>query len=203
MKRLPPPAARALAAALAAALACARPGPAAAAAAGERSAAAPDSAAGVLLVADPSVDGPLERALARMAGVIPGSDSLVDWPLFRAHPQRTVDLVLATLQPVRRDLWLGAPNAVWRVRVLQRLTGLEFRGATRAKLTPEETRALAPDSLHQVRFAGEDRAQGMTWTAPVDAQRAILARWRMWWANGVRKPPLPMRTHADDSSWWY
>ena len=73
----------------------------------------------------------------------------------------------------------------------------------RARLTDEERRALAPDSLRRVRFAGENRDRGMTWTAPVDAQKAILERWRQWWSLGEKKPELPMVRHEDDGSWWY
>lgn len=165
-------------------------------------AAAPDTS-GVTVAPDAGADSAIARAIARMDGVIPGSDSLVDWALFRAQPQRTIGLIVPGLKPVPRTLWLGAPNMVWRVRVLQRLTGLEFRAATRAKLTPEETRALAPDAQHAVRFAGESRDLGMTWTAPADAQRAILKKWADWWDQDVRKPRLPITRHEDDRSWWY
>lgn len=148
-------------------------------------------------------DSLLVSALARMRGVVPGSDSLVTWDLLRANPQRTVDLILPTLQPVKRDLYLGAPNMVWRVRVLQRLTGLEYRAATRARLTEDERRNLAADSARVVRFAGENRDLGMTWTAPADAQKAIIARWRAWWAMDAKKPALPIVPHEDDRTWWY
>jgi len=159
--------------------------------------------AGVVVAADPRVDAQLTAALNRMVGVIPGSDSLVAWGLFRAHPQRTVDLVLPTLKPVPRSLYLGAPNMVWRVRVLQRLTGLSFKAPTRAKLAADELAALAPDTLKRVPFAGENAKLGMTWTAPADAQKGIIAAWRSWWDSDTRKPELPMKQHDDDRSWWY
>ena len=163
-----------------------------------------DTAARTVLVAStPHEDSLLVGALARMVGVIPGSDTLVAWDLFRAHPQRTVDLIIPTLRPLRHDLYLGAPNMVWRVRVLQRLTGLEFRAPTRARLTEDERAHLAPDSMRVVRFAGENRDRGMTWTAPADAQKAILAKWRGWWDTDARKPVLPMVKHDDDRKWWY
>ncbi len=152
---------------------------------------------------DAHVDSLLTAALNRMVGVIPGSDSLVAWSVFRAHPQRTVDLVLPTLQPIPRSLYLGAPNMVWRVRVLQRLTGLVFTAPTRAKLVAEERAALAPDTLRRVPFAGENAKLGLTWVAPADAQKAIIAAWRSWWASDVVKPELPMKKHDDDRSWWY
>jgi hypothetical protein len=143
------------------------------------------------------------RALDRMVGVVPGSDSLVAWDLFREHPQRTVELILPTLKPVKRDLYLGAPNMVWRVRVLQRITGMEFRAPTRARLTEEERTFLAPDSTHGVRFAGEDRGLGMTRTAPADAQKAIFEKWRKWWSLDAKKPELPIVAHEDERTWWY
>ncbi len=157
----------------------------------------------VLVSSTPHEDSLLVGALARMVGVVPGSDTLVAWDLFRAHPQRTVDLILPTLRPVKRDLYLGAPNMVWRVRVLQRLTGLEFRAPIRARLNPDEQRYLDPDSSHRVRFAGENRDLGMTWTAPAEAQKAILAMWRAWWETAAKKPVLPMVRHEDDRKWWY
>ena len=163
-----------------------------------------DTAARTVLVAStPHDDSLLVRALARMTGVVPGSDTLVAWELFREHPQRTVDLIVPTLKPVKRDLYLGAPNMVWRVRVLQRITGLEFRAPVRARLTPDEQKYLAPDSSRRVRFAGENRDLGMTWTAPVQTQKAILALWRAWWETDAKKPALPMVKHDDDRKWWY
>ncbi len=188
--------------ALALALAVALTGPPARAAAPPAAVAAPDSAAAA--AASPAqVDATLRRALERMAGVIPGSDTVVAWDLFRAHPQRTVDLVLPTLKPVRPGLSLGAPNMVWRIRVLQRLTGLAYTAPTRAKLSADERRSLTPDSLGRVPFAGEDAARGMTWVAPADAQKAIIARWRRWWASDMNKPELPVKKHDDDRTWWY
>ena len=157
----------------------------------------------VAFVPDAHVDSLLTASLNRMAGVIPGSDSLVAWSVFRAHPQRTVDLILPTLRPIARSLYLGAPNMVWRVRVLQRLTGLTFTAPTHAKLAGEERAALAPDTLRRVPFAGENAKLGMTWVAPADAQKAIIAAWRLWWASDVVKPELPMKKHDDDTSWWY
>jgi len=161
------------------------------------------TARSVLVASTPHEDSLLVSALARMVGVVPGSDSLVAWDLFRANPQRTVDLILPTLQPVKRDLYLGAPNMVWRLRVLQRLTGVEYRAATRKRLTEEERKYLEPDSAGVVRFAGEDRGLGMTRTAPADAQKAIIARWREWWAMDTMKPALPVVPHEDDRTWWY
>ena len=164
------------------------------------SATVPDSAA----AADPAhVDAVLTRYLDRMAGVIPGSDTLVAWEVFRAHPQRTVALILPTLRPVRRGLSLGAPNMVWRIRVLQRLTGLAYGAPTRAKLDADETRWLAPDSLRRVPFAGESAKLGMTYVAPADAQKSIIARWRLWWASDAKKPDLPIVKHDDDRTWGY
>jgi hypothetical protein len=162
-----------------------------------------DSAAAAAPLDGAHLDALLTRCLDRMAGVIPGSDTLVDWDTFRTHPQRTIELILPTLKPVRRGLSLGAPNMVWRVRVLQRLSGLAYTAPTRAKLKAEEARWLAPDSLRRVPFAGENAKLGMTYVAPADAQKAIIAHWRMWWASDAKKPELPMKRHDDDRTWWY
>jgi hypothetical protein len=54
-----------------------------------------------------------------------------------------------------------------------------------------------------VRFAGENAKLGMTYVAPADAQKAIIALWRMWWASDTTKPGLPMKPHDDDRTWWY
>ncbi len=164
---------------------------------------AADSAAAKPASAAVPVDVQLVRALDRMTGVIPGSDTLVDWALFRAHPQRTVDLILPTLEPVRRGLSLGAPNMVWRVRVLQRLTGLAYEAPTKKKLSADEKAWLAPDSLKRVPFAGENAKLGMTWVAPPDAQREIIRQWRLWWSSDTKKPELPIKKHDDDRTWWY
>ncbi|MFN8586533.1 MAG: hypothetical protein U0704_01940 [Candidatus Eisenbacteria bacterium] len=149
-------------------------------------------------------DSLILASLDRMRGVVPGADTMVAWKVFEAHPRRTVVLLMPTLRSIPPGLSLGAPNMVWRVRVLQRLTGLTFRARTRAKLRGEEREWLAPDSLGRVPFAGENAARGMTWVAPRDAQRDILEQWRQWW-NGVSlSTRLPVRDRSGDpKDWWH
>lgn len=156
-----------------------------------------------ILTPEQAVDELLETCLERMDGTIQGSDTMVAWDAFRNHPQRTVELIMPTLRPVRRGLWLGAPNMVWRIRVLQRLTGLSYTAPTRATLGADEARFLAPDSTRRVPFAGEYMERGITYVAPADAQKAIIDRWRKWWASDVKKPDLPIRKHDDDTKWWW
>ncbi len=149
-------------------------------------------------------DSLIVASLDRMRGVVPGSDTTIAWALFQAHPRRTITLVMPTLRSVPRGLALGAPNMVWRVRVLQRLTGLQFRARTRTKLGAEERSWLAPDSTGAIPFAGENAPRGMTWVAPRDAQRDILAQWRAWFDGGGASRPLPAvdRTRAP-KGWWH
>lgn len=149
-------------------------------------------------------DSLILASLDRMRGAMPGADTMVAWKVFEAHPRRTITLVMPTLRSIPRGLSLGAPNMVWRVRVLQRLTGLSFRAGTRARLGDEEKRWLAPDSTGAVPFAGENVARGMTWVAPREAQREILELWRHWWAGASLSLPLPVVDRSKEpKGWWY
>ncbi|MBI5169039.1 MAG: hypothetical protein HZA61_06100 [Candidatus Eisenbacteria bacterium] len=149
-------------------------------------------------------DSLILASLDRMRGVVQGADTMVAWKVFEAHPRRTVVLLMPTLRSIPHGLSLGAPNMVWRVRVLQRLTGLTFRARTRARLGEEEKKWLAPDSTGAVPFAGENAARGMTWVAPRDAQRDILDQWRRWWDGISLSTPLPVKDRSrDGATWWY
>ena len=148
-------------------------------------------------------DSLILASLDRMRGVTQGADTMVAWKVFQAHPRRTVVLLLPTLRSIPPGLSLGAPNMVWRVRVLQRLTGLTFRARTKARLRDEERRWLAPDSLGRVPFSAENAPRGMTWVAPRDAQRDILEQWRRWWDGVSLSTPLPVRDRSKDpKDWW-
>lgn len=149
-------------------------------------------------------DSLIVASLARMRGVMSGADTMVAWKVFDAHPRRTLVLLMPTLRSVPRGLSLGAPNMVWRVRVAQRLTGLTFRARTKAKLSDEEKKWLAPDSTGAVPFAGENAPRGMTWVAPRDAQRDILEQWRRWWDGASLSTPLPVKDRSrEGATWWY
>lgn len=149
-------------------------------------------------------DSLILASLDRMRGVMQGADTMVAWSVFEAHPRRTVVLIMPTLRSVPRGLSLGAPNMVWRLRVLQRLTGLRFVARTRSRLGDEERRWLAPDSLGRMPFAGENAPRGMTWVAPRDAQREILDQWRRWWDGTSLSTKLPIVDRSKDKKdWWH
>jgi hypothetical protein len=99
------------------------------------------------------------------------------------NPRRSTELLIATLKPVRRGQYQGGkhPHVVWNIRALRSLTGLDFRGSTQADLTEDEAHFLGHSPrTDEVEFFGTWMSRDRVWVAPVDAQTAIINKWRKW-----------------------
>src|SRR4029077_5342611 len=92
------------------------------------------------------------------------------------------------------------PQAVWIVRALRSLTGLDFKAKTRAALSSDESHFLDLDTHHRVRFFGTWMSRDSTWVAPEDAQLSIIKQWREWFAQHGHNYKYPNNKDFDD---WY
>jgi hypothetical protein len=107
--------------------------------------------------------------------------------VFYANPYRSTELLISALRPVRRGRYTKHPQVVWMIRALRSLTGLDFRASTRADLTADEVHFLDADATTgQVLFFGTWMSRDAVWTAPSDAQIAIIGKWREWFAKHGR-----------------
>ena len=104
------------------------------------------------------------------------------------NPERSTELLIAALQPTTRGKYSNNhhPQAVWIVRALRSLTGLDFRATTSAKLSADEAHFLDLNAQHQVLFFGTWMSRDSVWVAPRDAQLAIVKQWQAWFAQHGR-----------------
>jgi len=99
------------------------------------------------------------------------------------NPRRSAQLLISSLAPVKRGRYPTGkhPQVVWDIRALRSLTGLDFRGSTRANLAEDEAHFLGHDpKTDEVEFFGTWMSRDRVWVAPVDAQGAIIEKWRKW-----------------------
>lgn len=125
-------------------------------------------------------DAEIKAAIARLGEADKGFSELET--LYK-NPRRSAELLIATLQPVRRGQYTGGkhPQIVWNIRALRSLTGLDFRGATQADLTEDEAHFLDHDpKTDEVQFFGTWMSRDRCWVAPLDAQTTIIKKWRKW-----------------------
>ena len=99
------------------------------------------------------------------------------------NPRRSAQLLVSSLKPIRRGQYLTGkhPQVVWNLRALRSLTGLDFRAPTHVDLTEDEAHFLGHDpKTDEVEFFGTWMSRDRVWVAPVDAQTAIIEKWRKW-----------------------
>jgi hypothetical protein len=101
------------------------------------------------------------------------------------NPRRAAELLISTLQPVRRGQYPNGkhPLVVWQIRALRSLTGLDFTATTKSGLDTDESHFLDRKRNGEVRFFGTWMSRDRVWVAPVDAQTAIIGKWRAWLAK--------------------
>jgi hypothetical protein len=105
--------------------------------------------------------------------------------VFYKNPQEATKLLITDLRPIKRGRYPGGdhPQAVWIVRALRSLTGLDFTAVTRARLTDDEAHFLRVSSKGEVEFFGTWMSRDSDWVAPKDAQVAIVKKWQEWYAR--------------------
>jgi|SRR5579871_4967244 len=121
----------------------------------------------------------------------PSSDSQSPdshFQVFYRSPERSTELLIEALRPTARGKYLSGqhPHAVWIVRALRSLTGLDFRATTTAELSSDEAHYLDLNSKDQILFFGTWMSRDWTWVAPRDAQVAIIKQWKDWFSQHGR-----------------
>lgn len=118
------------------------------------------------------------------------------------HPVRATEILVAMLAPVRAGIYENGrhPPVVWHLRALRSLTGLNFRGSTKALLDEDEEHWLrvAPDG--SVEFFGTWMSRDRVWVAPEDAQTEIIRQWKQWFATKGKSHPYVSDRNVDN---WY
>lgn len=91
-------------------------------------------------------DAELKAAIAKL-GEDTDAKGFTKFEVLYKNPRRATELLIATLEPIQRGQYLTGrhPQAVWNIRALRSLTGLDFRGPTKADLTEDEAHFLGHD----------------------------------------------------------
>jgi hypothetical protein len=122
--------------------------------------------------------------------------------VFYKNPGEATKLLIAELEPIKRSRYPGGthPQAVWIVRALRSLTGLDFTATTRARLSDDEAHFLRVSRRGEVEFFGTWMSRDSDWVAPMDAQVAIIKKWREWYARSGHTYSYMNDRDLDD---WY
>lgn len=127
-------------------------------------------------------DAEIKAAIARL-GDNTDENGFVKFEILYKNPRRSTEILISSLKPVRRGQYQSGkhPQVVWSIRALRSLTGLDFRAPTRADLTADEAHFLDHDAkTDEVDFFGTWMLRDRVWVAPLDAQTAIIGKWRKW-----------------------
>src|SRR6266700_4843804 len=126
-------------------------------------------------------DAEIKAAIARL-GEAKDQNS---FELLYKNPRRSSELLISSLAPVRRGQYRydKHPQVVWNIRGLRSLTGLNFRATTNSKLDDDESHFLDLNAKREVHFFGTWMSRDRVWVAPLDAQTAIIGKWREWFKN--------------------
>jgi hypothetical protein len=127
-------------------------------------------------------DAEIKAAIARL-GEETDSEGFDKFEILYKNSRRSTELLIATLKPIRRGQYVEGkhPQVVWNIRALRSLTGLNFRGPTRADLTEYEAHFLDHDpTTDEVNFFGTWMSRDRVWVAPLDAQTTIIKKWQTW-----------------------
>jgi hypothetical protein len=127
-------------------------------------------------------DAEIKTAIAKL-GEDTDQKGFAKFEVLYRNPRRSAELLIASLQPVRRDQYQSGrhPQVVWSIRALRSITGLNFRASTRADMTEDEAHFLGRDPrTDEVDFFGTWMSRDRVWLAPLDAQSAIIKKWREW-----------------------
>lgn len=127
-------------------------------------------------------DSAIVAAIQKLTSTSDSEAPDTQFQVFYKSPERSTELLIAALKPTLRGEYLTGqhPQAVWIVRALRSLSGLDFRATTAARLSSDEAHFLAMNAKHQVRFFGTWMSRDRTWVAPKDAQIAIIKQWQDW-----------------------
>ena len=134
---------------------------------------------------EPVSDAAIVAAIQKIPSTSDSDSPNVHFQIFYKSPERSTELLIAALKPTARGKYLNGqhPQAVWIVRALRSLTGLDFRATTTAELSSDEAHFLNLNAQHQVLFFGTWMSHDSVWVAPKDAQIAIIRQWQNWFSQ--------------------
>jgi hypothetical protein len=132
---------------------------------------------------------PPSQADARLARLVENLSNL-DYPrgfeVMYDRPQQSTKMLVHGLSPIPRSKYQPAPRVVWQLRALHSLTGIHMTGTTSEDLSAEERQHLLDPDTKEVLFFATLMSRDMTWIAPEDAQKEIIAKWKKWYRkNGT------------------
>lgn len=134
-----------------------------------------------------------------------GSRSLSrSFEVFYSNPQESTRILIGELKATKRGHYLTGqhPHAVWIVRALRSLTGLDFQARTEEDLSADESHFLALNAKRkgELEFFGTWMSRDSVWVAPKDAQLEIIREWKEWYARYGRSYKYVNDHNVDD---WY
>jgi len=121
---------------------------------------------------------------------------------FYKNPEAATRILIEELRPTVRGQYITDthPQAVWIVRALRALTGLDFRAVTTKHLGADEAHYLGLNANGTVKFFGTWMSRDRVWVAPEDAQVAIIKQWQKWFAQYGNTHNYVNNRNYDD---WY
>jgi hypothetical protein len=151
---------------------------------------------------EPASDTAIVAAIQKLSSTSDSEPPNTQFQTFYRSPERSTELLIAALKPTTRGEYLNGqhPQAVWIVRALRSLTGLDFRATTTAELSSDEMHFLDMNARHQVLFFGTWMSRDSTWVAPKDAQIAIIKQWQDWFTQHGHNHKYVNDTNFDH---WY
>jgi len=147
-------------------------------------------------------DAEIKAAIARLSEET-DSKGFIKFDVLYKNPRRSTELLIATLKPIRRGQYMTGkhPQVIWNIRALRSLTGLNFRGPTRADLTEDDAHFLDHDpKTGEVNFFGTWMSRDRVWVAPLDAQTTIIKEWQTWFREHGQSFTYVNDRNFDD---WY
>jgi hypothetical protein len=150
----------------------------------------------------PVSDAAIADAIQKLTSTTDSESTDTQFQVFYKNPERSTELLIAALKPTSRGNYRTGqhPQAVWIVRALRSLTGLDFRATTAARLSSDETHFLDMNGKHQIRFFGTWMSRDRTWVAPEDTQIAIIKQWQDWFPRHGHNHKYVNDTNFDN---WY
>jgi hypothetical protein len=153
--------------------------------------------------------------LVKSLGIDDG-DSLVYVKLdsLRYDPNLTIKLLIDELHPVKGipkilsvdyDKYKMEIHVVWCIRALRYITGLDFISTTKYKFGNTESERTRSQFLHsefnKVSFFGVWMSRNTIYFAPLDAQKAIILKWKNWYDKN--KGHIKLIEARDFNEWFF
>lgn len=107
------------------------------------------------------------------------------WDLMAGDPKASTRVLINTLKVSEETTSVTVDNNIWRLRAIHALTGIRFKGVTKAELDKEQRHFLQLAD-GKINFYGTWMSRDMTWVAPRDAQQDIINQWQAWLSSSAK-----------------